>query len=82
MLVKIYGQFKDVCTYYTLSGIEDNYGHTIIEISLRGVMRDCLNLIEEETLLQNNDFRMGQLRGHFTVNRNPKYHSELDGEGF
>ena len=29
---------KDVCTYYTIYGKEDYYGHTIIETGLREVM--------------------------------------------
>ena len=42
---------KYVCTYYTLSGQDDNHGNTIIETSLREIMCNCLNFIEDETLL-------------------------------
>ena len=77
MIARIYGKYKDVCTYYTLRGQEDYYGNIIIETSLRGIMQNCLDLIEEETLLQTNDCRMVQHRSHFTVNHNPKYHLKL-----
>ena len=50
--------YKDVCTYYTLCGIEDNYGNTILETSLRELMQNCLYFIEYETLLQNNAHKM------------------------
>ena len=33
---------KDLCSYYTLRGREDNYGNTIIDTSLRELMRNCL----------------------------------------
>ena len=63
--------FKDVCTYYTLQGREDNYGNKIIETSLRELMRNCLNFIEEKTLIQTNDFKMGECRDHIIVNCTP-----------
>ena len=50
---------KDVCTYYTLRGREDNYANTIIETNLRGLIRNCLKFIGEETLLQTNACKMG-----------------------
>ena len=31
---------KDICTYYTLRGREDNYGNKIIETSLRYLMQN------------------------------------------
>ena len=45
---------KDVCTYYTLFGLEDNYGNKILETSLRELVRNFLDFIEEETLLKTN----------------------------
>ena len=39
--------YKNICTYYTLRGQEDNYGDTIIETSFREIMRNCINLIKE-----------------------------------
>ena len=45
---------KDVCIYYILRGREDNYGNTILDTSLRELMRNCLNFTEEDMLLQKN----------------------------
>ena len=63
---------KEVCTYYTLHVWEDNYGNTMIDMSLRELIRNCLNFIEEETLLQTNAWNMGESKYHIIVNRNPK----------
>ena len=65
---------KDICTFYTLRRLEDEYGNTLIETSLRGLMWNCVNFIEEETLLQTNDREIGQRRGHIIVNHTPKCH--------
>ena len=35
--------YKDVCTYYTLHVREDNYGNTILDTSLRELMKKCLD---------------------------------------
>ena len=73
--------FKDVCNYYTLRGREDYYGNTIIEMSLREIMLNCLNFIKKETLLQSNDCKMGEFRDHIFVDRATKCHLYLSGEG-
>ena len=52
------GTYKDLCNYYTLHVWEDNDGNTIIETSLRDMVRNCLNFIEKETLLQTNACNM------------------------
>ena len=72
---------KDVCTYYTLRGQEDNYGNTIIEASLRELTHNCLKFIEEETLLQTNSCKMVEHRDHFLANRTPKCHPNISSEG-
>ena len=72
---------KDVCTYYTLRGGQDNYVNTIIDMGLREMMRNCLNLIEEETLLQTSACKMVERRDNILVDRTPKYHPEISGEG-
>ena len=72
---------KDVCTYYTLRGQEDNYGNTIIEASLRELTHNCLKFIEEETLLQTNSCKKGDNRDHILVDRNTKYHPDISSEG-
>ena len=72
---------KDVCTYYTVSRRQNNYGNTIIETSLRELMRNCLKFIEQETLLQTNAFKMGECRDHIIVDRTPKCHPNLSSEG-
>ena len=72
---------KDVCTYYTLHGRDDNYCNTIVETSLRELMQNCLNFIEEETLLQKNYCKIGEGKDHVIVNRTPKCHPKISGEG-
>ena len=72
---------KDVCTYYALHGQEDNYGNKILDTSLRELMRNCLNFIEEETLLQTNAWNMGKIIYHIIVNRTINYHPDLLSEG-
>ena len=72
---------KYVCTYYTLSGREDSYCNTIIETSLGEIISNCLKFIEEETLLQTNVYKMGERRDHTLVDRTPKCHPDLYGEG-
>ena len=72
---------KDVCTYYTLCGREDNYSNTIIDMGLRELMRNCLKFIDEQTLLQNNACKMGERRYQIIINRTPKYHPKISGKG-
>ena len=55
--------------YYILCGREDNYGDRILGISLRELMRNCLNFIEEETIIQTNDFKTGDHRDYIIVER-------------
>ena len=71
---------KDVSTYYTLHGWEDNYGNTILETILRELMRNCLNFIDDETILQTNDYKIGELRYHILVNQTLKFHPDLSSE--
>ena len=71
---------KEICTYYKLRLREDNYGKKILETILRGIMRNCLNFIEEQTQIQTNACNMGQCRDHIIINFNPKCHPELSGE--
>ena len=68
---------KDVCTYYTLCGQEDNYGNTILEKILREPMQNCLSFIQKETLLQTNACKIVQCRGHIIFNRTPKFHPNI-----
>ena len=72
---------KDVCTYYTLRGREDNYGTKIIETSLRELMRNCLKFINQETLLQTNQLKMGDHRDHILVDGTHNCHPYISGEG-
>ena len=44
-------------------------------------MRNCLNFIEEETLLQTNAWNMGKIIYHIIVNRTINYHPDLLSEG-
>ena len=44
-------------------------------------MWNCLNFIEQETLIQTNACKMGQHRDHIIVDRTPKFHPKLAGEG-
>ena len=71
---------KDVCTYYALHGQEDNYGNKILDTSLRELMRNCLNFIKEETLLQTNYCNMGDCIDHILVNRTSRCHPNISGE--
>ena len=75
------GTSKDVCTYYILCGREDNYGNTIIETGLRGLMRKCINFIKEETILQTNAFKMVERKDHIIIEHTPKCHPRIYGEG-
>ena len=38
---------KNVCNYYTLRGKDNDYSNTVLEISLRELMWNCLKYIEE-----------------------------------
>ena len=44
-------------------------------------MRNCLNFIEEDTLLQTNALNMGYIIYYILVNRTPKCHPGISGEG-
>ena len=72
---------KDVCTYYTPRVREGNYGNTIIEKSLRELMCNCLDFIEQEIILQTNARKMGHLKGHIIIDHTRKCHPELASEG-
>jgi hypothetical protein len=62
--------------YYTNDGKKDAFGNLIEGSSLRKMMKELLDFIEEETLLQYH----GKLLG-VTVDRTPKCHPEMAGEG-
>ena len=70
-----------VCTYYTLRGQQDDYGNTILENILRGLMLKCLDFIEQETLLQTNSRKMVERRDYIIIYRTPNFHPEISGEG-
>ena len=72
---------RDVCTYYTLRGQEDNCDKKNIEKSVRELMRNCLNFIEEEKIIKNNVCNMVKHRGHIIVDGTPKCQPDLSGEG-
>ena len=72
---------KDVCTYYTLRGREGNYVNNIIETIFGELIQNCLNFIEEETLLQNNVYKMGYRIDHIIVDCTPKHHFDISSEG-
>ena len=44
-------------------------------------MQNCLKFIQEETLLQTNACKMGELREHILFNRILKCHPKISGEG-
>ena len=67
---------KDVCTYYTLHGRDNNYGSKIIETSLRELIQNY-----EETLVKTNDFNMGERRDYIIIDHTPKFQPEISGEG-
>ena len=62
---------KDICSYYTLRGQEDNNGNKIVDMSLKELMQTCLNFIEEEKLLQTNDCKVGECRDNILVDCTP-----------
>ena len=72
---------KYKCTYYTLCGLEDNYGNKILETSLRKLMRNRLNFIDEETLLQTNDLNIREHIYHIVFNHNSKFHLNIFVQG-
>ena len=49
---------KYVCNYHKLQGQGYNDGNTIIETILRKLIHNCLESIDEETLLKTNDCNM------------------------
>ena len=61
---------------YTVNGEKDGFGNGIEGTSLRKMVESLLDCVQEETLLQ----YLGQKLG-VTVNRTPKCHPELAGEG-
>ena len=61
---------------YTIEGKQDEYGHTVPSTSLKEMMTLLLDFAEEETLLQYH----GRLL-EVIVNRTPKCHPEIAGEG-
>ena len=40
-------------------------------------MQNFLNFIQEDTLLQTNDCKMGDIRYHILVDRTPKFHPNI-----
>ena len=72
--------YKDVYTYYKLCGREDNYGNKMIDTSLRELIWNWLNFIEDVTLLRNNARNMGEHTDHIIVNGTPKFHPNIVGE--
>ena len=61
---------------YTLSGKTDQYGHLLPDTSLKYMINSLHDFLNEETLLQYH----GRLLG-VTVDRTPKCHPEIAGEG-
>ena len=62
--------------HYTVNGRKDRYGNAIPDTNLRQMMEECLDFINERTLLQESMHQIG-----ITVHRSPKCHAELAGEG-
>jgi hypothetical protein len=61
---------------YTIEGRIDALGIKQISFSLKHLMANCTDFIEEELLLQSNGWKMGAV-----INQMPKCHCELAGEG-
>jgi hypothetical protein len=61
---------------YTVNGKKDTLGSTINETSLKYLLRNCNDFINEESMLQ----YYGRLMG-VTFNQTPKCHCEMAGEG-
>ena len=61
---------------YTVNGKKDAMGSTINEMSLKYLLGNCDDFINEESMLQ----YFGRLMG-VTVDRTPKCHCEMAGEG-
>ena len=53
----------------------------MIDTSFLYLICNCINFIKEESLLQTQSLKMGDHRNRITVNRTPKCHIELAGEG-
>jgi hypothetical protein len=62
--------------YYTNDGKKDAFGNLIEGTSLRKMMRELFDFVEEETLLQYHARLLGVV-----VDRTPKCHPEIAGEG-
>jgi hypothetical protein len=61
---------------YTMDGRKDQFGVLQPHTSLKHLLRSCRDFQEEESLLQTMGRKMGVL-----VDRTPKCHCELAGEG-
>ena len=44
-------------------------------------MSNCLNFIDQETLIKTNVCKMGERRDHIIIDRTPKCHPNISGEG-
>ena len=53
----------------------------MLDTSLRILMRNCIDFVKKETLLQTQAHNMGDLLYRITVDKTPKCHSEISGEG-
>ena len=68
-------------SYYTLGGRNYRYRKTMLDTSLCNLMCNCIDLIKEETLIHTQELNMGDHPNCITVDRNPRCHPELAGEG-
>ena len=67
---------RNVKKEYTMRGKKDLFGAINLKTSLVHLMENCLDFINEKTLLQSTMHQLG-----ITVHRSPKCHAELAGEG-
>jgi hypothetical protein len=68
-------------TYYSLNGTTDARDNLVEGTSLKRLMTECLDFIEEESLLQKTARQMSDGDIRICVDRTPKCHPELAGEG-
>lgn len=68
-------------TYYSLNGTKNARNNLIKGTSLKQLMAECLDFIEEESLLQKKAREMSDGDISISVDRTPKCHPELAGEG-
>ena len=54
--------------YYTLGDRNNQYRNTSLDTSLRDLMRNCIEFIKEDTLIQNQARNMGDHPNRITVN--------------